>query len=548
MMKHLSNNKVWLASVGIVTLLTLAVLFSGSAERAAAAEMANDLADPIITDRIAVALFDQQIFNEDFTVESGEVVDESVTVFRGDVEIEEDGTVNGDLSVFSGDVQIAGTLNGDLAVIGGDVELDDTARITGDVSVVGGNLDRADGAFIGGNFVGGPRGDFGNFEGSPNIEVRPEVQVRSPEVRVERERPYILSFFFRLLQSILWTLLITGLVVLLSWLFPRQLADVRKTGEEQPALSFAVGLVTALAVLLVGAILAITVCLLPFSVLLWALLALVTLVGWAVLSAWLGEQIQSSLGTRLGRETHPLILITLGALMLTGATFFAWSVLPCLGWIVAVLLGSTGNGAVLVHLARRSNLTGGGTSTAPSPNSGPSGVVVRDSSQPVATGPVATDTPAAADAPKQQPYAEERFATEAPAQDQETTAEPIAAEAPTQLVTGDELGLSDEERHQLREGAGIETSSESETTTTETASPELPPVGPPQSGNVPDDFTKIRGIGPAFSRRLVEAGVITYSQLATMTADQIAEIVGWPPERVVRDQLREQAAILAGGE
>ena len=545
MMKHLSNNKVWLASVGVVTLLTLALLFSGSAERAAAAEMANEIADPV-----AVALFDQQIFNEDFTVESGEVVDESVTVFRGDVEIEEEGTINGDLSVFSGDVQISGTLNGNLAVIGGDVELDDTARITGDVSVVGGNLDRDDEAFIGGNFVGGPRGDFENFEGSPNIEVRPEVQVRTPDVRVERERPYILSFFLRLLQSILWTLLITGLVVLLSWLFPRQLADVRKTGEEQPALSFAVGLVTALAVLLVGAILAITVCLLPFSVLLWALLALVTVVGWAVLSAWLGEQIQSSLGSRLSKDAHPLIPITLGALLLTGATFFAWSLLPCLGWIVAVLLGSTGNGAVLVHLARRSNLTGGGTSTPPSTDSGPSGVVVRDPSRPAAAESAATDAPAAADTPKPQPFAEERFATEAPAQEKQTSVEPTAVEESTQLVSGEELGLSDEERRQLREGAGMETPTEPDTSTAEAAvempSTELPPAEAAQTASAPDDFTKIRGIGPAFSRRLVEAGVTTYGQLAAMTAEQIAEIVGWPPERVVRDQLREQAATLAG--
>lgn len=539
-MKHLSNNKVWLASVGIVTLLTLAVLFSGSTERAAAADMANEFAEPI-----AVALFDQQIFNEDFTVESGEVVDESVTVFRGNVEIEEDGTVNGDLSVFSGDVQITGTLNGDLAVIGGDVELNDTARITGDVSVVGGNLERDDGAFIGGNFVGGPRGDFGNFEGTPNIEVRPEVQVRTPEVRVERERPYILNFFLRLLQSILWTLLITGLVVLLSWLFPRQLADVRKTGEEQPALSFAVGLVTALAVLLVGAILAITVCLLPFSVLLWALLALVTLVGWAVLSAWLGEQIQTSLGNRLSQNAHPLIPITLGALLLTGATFFAWSLLPCLGWIVAVLFGSTGNGAVLVHLARRSNLSVGGTSTPPTAESGPSGVVVRDASRPEAA---ESTTPAAApvtpEAPKQQPYAEERFATESPTQEQATEEASTTEETPP-LVTGEALGLSEEERRQLREGAGMETSTEAETPKAEMASPEAPTAKPAESPNTPDDFTKIRGIGPAFSRRLVEAGVTTYSQLAAMTADQIAEIVGWPPERVVRDQLREQAASLA---
>ncbi|MCB0112865.1 MAG: polymer-forming cytoskeletal protein [Caldilineaceae bacterium] len=506
-MKLISRNGRWLAGVAVVTLLTLAVLFNGSTEPAAAAGSSAGIERPIV-----IALFDQQIFNEDFTVESGEVVDESVTVFRGNVEIEEGGTVNGDLSVFSGDVQIAGTLNGDLAVIGGEVELEDTARITGDVSVVGGNLDRAEGAYIGGNFVGGPRGDFENFERLPDVDVQPNVRVETP--RADRDRPYILSFFLRLLQSILWTLLITGLVVLLSWLFPRQLAEVRKTGEEQPALSFAVGLVTALAVLLVGAILAVTVCLLPFSVLLWALLALVTLVGWAVLSAWLGDQIRESLGSRLSQDAHPLIPIALGALLLTGATFFAWSLLPCIGWIVALLLGATGNGAVLVHLARRTNIAGssfGAASTGTATGSGPSTVVVRDPSRTDAT----SETVAA---PAPQPAAEKSTDAAEPAEDAATPTQEEAA----QMVTGDELGLTDEQRRQLREGAGIET-----------------------TPSEPDDFTKIRGIGPAFNRRLLEAGITAYAQLAAMTPEQIAGIVGWPPERVVRDQLREQAATLA---
>jgi predicted flap endonuclease-1-like 5' DNA nuclease len=87
------------------------------------------------------------------------------------------------------------------------------------------------------------------------------------------------------------------------------------------------------------------------------------------------------------------------------------------------------------------------------------------------------------------------------------------------FVTGEELGLTDEERHQLREGAGITAES--------------------------DNFLKIRGIGPTFNRRLLDAGITTYRQLAATSPEEIAAIVGWAPERVIRDQLREQAAELA---
>jgi predicted flap endonuclease-1-like 5' DNA nuclease len=265
--------------------------------------------------------------------------------------------------------------------------------------------------------------------------------------------------------------------------------------------------------------------LIPFSLLLWALLAIVTLVGWVVLSVWLGERLESSLRKRAGTELHPLIPVAIGALLLTGATFFAWSLAECLGLIMAVLLGSTGTGAVLVHLARRAKLAGGGPSGGvsgvnvppPSPSSG-GAVVVTDP-----TKPKAEPTDAGLDhttASFAEQAADEEIVESASGivESEETESQPPTT-GDEGFVTGEELGLSDEAQRQLRRGAGLETPA--------------------------DDFTRIRGIGPAFNRRLNEAGVTRFAQLATMTPEQIAEIVGWPPERVIRDQLREQAADLA---
>jgi NADH-quinone oxidoreductase subunit E len=60
-----------------------------------------------------------------------------------------------------------------------------------------------------------------------------------------------------------------------------------------------------------------------------------------------------------------------------------------------------------------------------------------------------------------------------------------------------------------------------------------------------DDFTVISGIGPTFQRRLKAAGIRTYADLAALTPEQVAEIIGWPVERVIRTGLIEQAARLA---
>ena len=41
----------------------------------------------------------------------------------------------------------------------------------------------------------------------------------------------------------------------------------------------------------------------------------------------------------------------------------------------------------------------------------------------------------------------------------------------------------------------------------------------------PDDLTQIKGIGPVFARRLNDAGITTFAQLAQATPDQVHEIV-----------------------
>src|SRR5690606_16211570 len=149
---------------------------------------------------------------------------------------------------------------------------------------------------------------------------------------------------------------------------------------------------------------------------------------------------------------------------LTGTTFFAWSVLPCLGLVVAVLLGATGIGAVLVHLARRTNLTGGastgpssgGPSTPPTaptpppsgaaePGPGQSTAPTTDAELDLNTVTVTEETPAAP------PETTEEVEVEATGLAEPSVDEPPEAPpaADSDFVTGEELGLSDAERAQL---------------------------------------------------------------------------------------------------
>jgi predicted flap endonuclease-1-like 5' DNA nuclease len=83
------------------------------------------------------------------------------------------------------------------------------------------------------------------------------------------------------------------------------------------------------------------------------------------------------------------------------------------------------------------------------------------------------------------------------------------------------------------------------------ASPaELPPLPKREKSSKPpanpDDLTAIKGIGPVISKRLNDAGIYTYEQLASLTLDEFEEALGdllqrFINERAILRQARELA-------
>jgi hypothetical protein len=67
--------------------------------------------------------------------------------------------------------------------------------------------------------------------------------------------------------------------------------------------------------------------------------------------------------------------------------------------------------------------------------------------------------------------------------------------------------------------------------------------------HVTDDFKRINGIGPAIERRLHQAGIVTFVQLATLTPEEIADLVrdlaGLSAERIAEQDWPGQARELA---
>lgn len=58
---------------------------------------------------------------------------------------------------------------------------------------------------------------------------------------------------------------------------------------------------------------------------------------------------------------------------------------------------------------------------------------------------------------------------------------------------------------------------------------------------VPGEFTKIRGIGAATEKKIKEAGIVTYAQLAQTKPEQLAKITGRPVARIIDEGWVAQA-------
>ena len=317
--------------------------------------------------------------------------------------------------------------------------------------------------------------------------------------------PWFLVFLGKLVQAFLWTLLITCLVLLFAWLLPKQVKAISETAEKETALSFAAGAIGIMGAALLALILTVTVCFALLALPLLALLALVILCGWTVTCYWLGRQLDGLVAGPGGSSWNPLISVGLSSLAVTGVAAFAWAIFPCLGFIIALLIGSTGTGAAVVHVARGSGRLPGGVL------GGGQGDPRSDGEEPNQGGIDSTEWTAES--------------SEVPDLD---VAEMHSDEGdPPDLDSGENSvapGEPETERHEFTDSSPVDTPADA----------------------TDDDLTRIMGIGPTYAERLRDAGIATFAQMAALEAEEIATVLGCPAARVDRERLREQAMELAG--
>lgn len=273
-------------------------------------------------------------------IATGEVVNEPLTVLGGNVTVEEGARLTGDLFVLGGNVTANGEIERDVHLYGGNLTLGPSAVVRGDISRYGGNVTQSPGARV--------EGQIATYEG-----VRLPFEWSPQVVRIGQGIGYV----FR-------TLLVTILAGVVVLLWPNATGRVATAMWTTPGVVAAVGLVTVIGVPILLVLCAITLILLPVTLVGALLLAAAGLFGWIALGLETGRRL--SAGLDLG-ERSPVLFAVGGTLVFT-LVVDAIGLIPWVGWIAPTLASIIGIGAVvLTRFGTRAYAPPAGPTVPPAP-------------------------------------------------------------------------------------------------------------------------------------------------------------------------------------
>lgn len=278
------------------------------------------------------------VFGDNFTLESGDTLTGDLVVFGGNVKIEEDARVQGDMVVIGGNVNLDGTVTGSTVIVGGSTNMSETAVVKGDLVTVGGSLSRDPGSEIEGEVVTNiPAPDI-RIPDVPNVP-NPPSPPNPPNVSFDYNP--IANFF-----QMFGTAVAVSLLAMLASLFLQpQIERVSQVVVGQPVIAGSFGLLTGFLAPFVLVILAVTIILIPVVVLAAAALALAWLFGLIAIGTEVGERFTKAINQTwapplaAGMGTFLMMLVVGGIGMI-----------PCIGWLIAALVGLVGIGGVVLTI------------------------------------------------------------------------------------------------------------------------------------------------------------------------------------------------------
>jgi hypothetical protein len=284
----------------------------------------------------AKGLADGPIFGENYTLKSGETLNEDLVVFGGSVSIEKDAKVNGSVVLFGGSLTMNGEVSKDVVVMGGAVKLGANAHIHGNLIPLGAPIDRDANAKVDGDVITPPT--------RPNLSTAPSVPSTPNMPNI------VLSYldrFFNVLGILGLSIVLALLAMLIALFIPLQ--QMRRVSDgivTQPLVSFGMGLLTLIMLIVVVVALGLFSLFLitlfvtgPLLIVVFALFTVGIALGWLALGTEVGFRI-----AQMFKGEWPLPLAAgLGVFILNLVAS-----IPCFGGLFLGLVGLAGLGAVFM--------------------------------------------------------------------------------------------------------------------------------------------------------------------------------------------------------
>ncbi len=280
------------------------------------------------------------------TTVDGEVSDAAVSVLGST-------TVNGSVGDAAvsvlGSTTVNGHVGGEVVAVGGNIELGPNADVSGDVVVVGGSLQKDPGAVV-----------HGQVQQVSIAQHFPKFDWLFIWVKSALFKGRLLCFE----SGTGWAWMVAGaalgLYLLIALIFPRGIEKCAETLEQRPGFTILTALLTMLAMPLVITLLAITgigILVIPFLV---TGLFAAKLFGRATMLAWFGRRFTGWLGG--GLFSHVVMNVLIGGILV--ALLYT---VPILAFIVSMLIGILGLGAVIYALILSMRRSAGQQSAKPAP-------------------------------------------------------------------------------------------------------------------------------------------------------------------------------------
>ncbi len=265
-------------------------------------------------------------------ISSGAQVLRDVVSFGGNVVIEKDVHVNRDVVVFGGNLDLAGEAGRDVTVFGGNVTLQPTAVVDGNLITSGGFTDQKPGAVV--------RGSTSRNTGFRVFPYTGNWSTTFPATFGGGVLGALAGLAFGLIRTIVYALALAALGALTVVFMPAQTKQVSDTAQTYAMPSMGVGCLTSFVAVTLGILLLITICGIPFGVLLLLALVIAWLFGWIALGRLIGEKLLEAFKVH---EILPIVAVVVGVIVLTIVSY-----VPIIGWLVGLFIGLLGLGAVVL--------------------------------------------------------------------------------------------------------------------------------------------------------------------------------------------------------